>query len=146
MHQIDLSQQIIFSFCYSFPPPLHHCLNALLSLGLLLFFFFFNHFPTSKELDGLTGWALETASSLQTHQTLLPHWTIVCPNFLFFFFSIATMKQAEHEWKEWGLQWKQHLVSDSCLLKRQKEKRKQKQRKRKSLGKVAPSPQSPQQA
>lgn len=45
-------------------------------------------------------------------------------------FSMATRSQRACEWKEWGLQWKKYLVSDSCLQKKTERRRKTKRRRK----------------
>lgn len=67
------------------------------------------------------------AGSLQTLQSLCSPTELLSapiPRF-----SLPTRRQRACEGRERGLQWKQHLFSDSCLLKRQLAKRKKERKK-----------------
>lgn len=57
------------------------------------------------------------AASLQTLQSLCSPTELLSAPIPCFF--LPTRRQRACEGREWGLQWKQHLFSDSCLLKRQ---------------------------
>lgn len=64
------------------------------------------------------------AASLQTLQSLCSPTELLSAPIPCFF--LPTRRQRACEEREWGPQWKQHLFSDSCLLKRQLAKKERK--------------------
>lgn len=97
--------------------------NCSVFIKVPVFFFWFHvSFPCFYASDKRDGsWKL--AASLQTLQSLCSPTELLSAPIPCFF--LPTRRQRACEEREWGLQWKQHLFSDSCLLKRQLAKKKE---------------------
>lgn len=121
--QIDFSQHIsfllpVFFFFYTI---LSFRFFFFLNLSPLVFLTIFTH---QKSLMVWQDGPWKLAASLQTPPVSAPSLNCYLPHF--WAFSMATMCQTESERKDLNLRWKQHLVSDSCLLEKTKKEEKKK--------------------